>query len=100
MLTLIYTRRGPMRKTTLVLLLLGVFVTGLAQRPASDNQFIRAEAPVIALTHVRVIDGTGAAPLEDQTIIITGGKIQSIAPSASATVPPNAQTLDLKGYSV
>lgn len=89
-----------MKITTLLLLLLGISNLALAQRPASDSQFIRAEAPVIALTHVRVIDGTGAAPLEDQTVIIADGKIQSIAPSASATVPPTAQTLDLKGYTV
>ena len=89
-----------MKTTTLLFLLLSVFVTGLAQRPSSDNQFIRVEAPVIALTHVRVIDGTGAAPLEDQTIIITDGKIQSIATSTNATMPLNAQVLDLKGYTV
>src|ERR1700737_4296875 len=66
-------------KTTSTLLLLFTVVIGcLAQTPPSDRQqFIRVEAPVVALTHVRVIDGTGAAPLEDQTIVITGGKIQS-----------------------
>jgi len=47
-----------------------------------------------------VIDGTGTAPLEDQTIVIADGKIQSIAPTASAKVQAGAQILDLKGYSV
>jgi imidazolonepropionase-like amidohydrolase len=80
---------------------LSVSISVLAQGPAGDRQqFIRAEAPVIALTHVRVIDGTGAAPLEDQTIVIAEGKIKSVAPSATATVPSGAQTLDLKGYTV
>ena len=55
---------------------------------------------MIALTRVRVIDGTGAAPKEDQTIIISGGKIQSVEPSASAKTPANAETLDLNGYTV
>src|SRR5207249_6804947 len=41
-----------------------------------------------------------AAPLEDQTIMIADGKIQSIAPTASAKVQPGAQILDLKGYTV
>jgi len=73
----------------------------LAQAPTSElQQFIRVDAPVIALTHVRVIDGTGAAPLEDQTIVISDGKIQSIASAASAKVHPSAQILDLKGYTV
>src|SRR4051794_9053164 len=72
----------------------------LAQSPQPDRQFIRVDAPVVALTHVRIIDGTGAAPSEDQTIVISEGKIQSIAPSASAKIPANATVLDLKDRSV
>ena len=64
------------------------------------RQFIRTEAPVIALTRVRVIDGTGAAVKDDQTIIISEGKIQSVQPGASANIPANAQRLDLNGYTV
>jgi len=86
--------------TTVLLLLLSVFAVGQAQAPGDRQQFIRVDAPLVALVHVRVIDGTGAAPLEDQTIILAAGKIQSIAPSTNATVPANAQTLDLKGYTV
>lgn len=90
-----------MRIVKTVILLFVVFVNCLAQTPQSERQqFIRTEAPLIALTHVRVIDGTGAAPLEDQTIVIADGKIKSISTSASANVPANAQTLDLKGYTV
>ena len=90
-----------MKITTVLFLLLTVSITCLAQGPAADRQqFIRVEAPVVALTHVRVIDGTGATPLDDQTIVITDGKIQSIAPSTTATVPTGTQTLDLKGYTV
>src|SRR3989441_5299311 len=92
---------NSMKTTTALLLLLSVFNTCLAQTPQPDRQqFIRVEAAVIALTHVRVIDGTGAAPLEDQTLVITDGKIQSIAPTASAKVQSGAQILDLQGYTV
>src|SRR6266480_264321 len=90
-----------MKITITLFLLFIISVVGLAQGPQSDRQqFIRAEAPLVALTHVRVIDGTGAAPIEDQTIVITEGKIQSITPSTTATVPASAQLLDLKGYTV
>src|SRR5437899_6805676 len=90
-----------MKTITAVVLLLAIFVASLAQAPQSDRQqFIRVEAPVIALTHVRVIDGTGAAPLEDRTIVIADGKIASVSASAGANVPANAQTLDLKGYTI
>jgi imidazolonepropionase-like amidohydrolase len=90
-----------MRTTTALFLLFITFIVCLAQGPPADRQqFIRVEAPVIALTHVRVIDGTGAAPLEDQTIVIVDNKIQSVRPSITATVPAGAQVLDLKGYTV
>jgi len=89
-----------MKTTTTLLFLLSVCVTVSAQAPPDRQQFIRVEAPTIALTHVRVIDGTGAAPLEDQTVVIADGKIQSVRPSATTTVPAGAQTLDLKGYTV
>ncbi|MFN2531683.1 MAG: amidohydrolase family protein [Pyrinomonadaceae bacterium] len=71
----------------------------LAQTP-ERQQFIRVEAPVIALIHVRVIDGAGTPAREDQTILISGGKIQSVQASASAQIPTGAKTLDLPGYTV
>ncbi|HEY2964572.1 MAG TPA: amidohydrolase family protein [Pyrinomonadaceae bacterium] len=74
-------------------------IPALGQAP-DRQQFIRVEAPVIALTHVRVIDGTGAAPRDDQTIVISGGKIQLLGPTASTTYPADARTLDLNGYTV
>jgi imidazolonepropionase-like amidohydrolase len=90
-----------MKITTIFFLLFTAFIRCLAQTPPSDRQqFIRTEAPVIALTHIRVIDGTGAAPLEDQTVVIANSKIQTLGPSLTATVPVGAQVLDLKGYTV
>jgi imidazolonepropionase-like amidohydrolase len=62
--------------------------------------FVKVDTPTVALTHVRVIDGTGAAAREDQTLVISKGKIESVSAAASATVPKDAQVLDLHGYSV
>ena len=88
-----------MKTTFRIFPLLFCFViNSFAQAP--DRQFIRTDARIVALTHVRVIDGTGAAPKDDQTIVISEGKIQSVEPAASANIPANAQTLDLKGYTV
>ena len=61
--------------------------------------FITVNAPVIALQHVRVIDGTGAAPVENQTVIIDHGKIAGVSP-ASTPIPSGAQALDLSGATV
>jgi imidazolonepropionase-like amidohydrolase len=92
---------NSMKTTTVLFLLFSTFISCPAQTPQSERQqFIRVEAPVVALAHVRVIDGTGAAPRADQTIVIAEGKIQSVGPSTSANVPAAAQILDLKGYTV
>ncbi len=87
-----------MKRLPFLSLFLFCAVSAFAQ--AQDRQFIRTDAKVVALANVRVIDGTGGAPKEDQTIIISDGKIQSVEPAASARIPANAQTLDLKGYTV
>lgn len=77
--------------------------TALAQAPAMPPEvakFVRVKAPVVALTHVRVIDGTGAPARDDQTIVIAGGKIQAVGSAASTAIPAGAQVLDLTGYTV
>ena len=87
------------------LLLAPIVVVGLAaqQRPALTNAvraFVSIEAPLIALTHARVIDGTGAAPRENQTLIINNGVITAMGSSVSTDVPAGAHTIDLTGKSV
>jgi imidazolonepropionase-like amidohydrolase len=54
---------------------------------------------VTALTHVRVIDGTGGTPLEDATIVIEGNHIAAIR-SGTDAVPAAARVLDLRGDTV
>jgi imidazolonepropionase-like amidohydrolase len=67
---------------------------------AETRKFISVQAPAIAITHVRVIDGTGAAPLNDQTLVIRGGKIEAMGDAAKITVPAGATVLDRAGYTV
>ena len=78
-------------------------ITAEQARPTLSNAvraYVSIDAPLIALTHARVIDGTGAPPREDQTLIIGDGIITAIGSSASTAVPPDAQTIDLTGKSV
>ena len=75
-------------------------VSAFGQVPSDLQQFIRVNAPMIALTNVRVIDGTGVAPLENQTILIENGKISLVGPTAATTFPGGTRTLDLPGYTV
>src|SRR5258705_11116899 len=74
-----------------------------AQRPtlsAAVKQYIAVDTPVVALTHVRVIDGTGAAPKEDQTLIIRDGNIALVGAARSTKLPDGAQVMDLTGKSI
>jgi imidazolonepropionase-like amidohydrolase len=70
-----------------------------AQSP-EVRKFIAVEAPVVALTHVRVVDGTGAAPLDDRTIVLSGARISQFGPAAKVTIPAGARVLDLGGHTV
>ena len=69
-----------------------------AQQPPSA--FIVENAPVIAFTHARVIDGTASPAQADQTLILNNGTIADVGPSASVTVPPGARVIDLSGKTV
>src|SRR6266704_6036545 len=62
--------------------------------------FVKEDAPVVALTHVRVIDGTGAVPRTDQTLVIANGKITAMGDAASTKIPEGAKVMDLSGYTV
>jgi imidazolonepropionase-like amidohydrolase len=64
------------------------------------TSFVVENAPVIALIHARVIDGTGAAPLEDQTVVINAGRIVALGPAPSISVPAGARAIDLRGKTI
>jgi imidazolonepropionase-like amidohydrolase len=66
-----------------------------AQQP---DPMIAVNAPVVALTHARVIDGRGRAPLENQTLILRDGKIAALG--ADLKIPDGATVLDLTGKTV
>ncbi len=74
-----------------------------AQRPAigSDaRQYVVVEAPVVALTNVTIIDGTGTAPKTGQTIVLSGNRIQAVGAVGSVAIPAGARVLDLAGHTV
>jgi imidazolonepropionase-like amidohydrolase len=73
----------------------------LAQVPPGLKPYISEEAQAWVLTHARVIDGTGAAPAEDQRIDIEGGKITRVqSAKLKNAYPPGAKILDLTGKTV
>src|SRR5271155_5367143 len=67
------------------------FVAGVAMaqpQPAPET---------VALTHATVIDGTGAAPIADATVLIRGGKIAAVYASGNQPALSGARVEDLAG---
>jgi len=58
--------------------------------------FVHVPGGQIAIQHLRIIDGTGAAPIDDATLLIDGAKIGAILPAGSA-VPAGYRVLDGTG---
>ena len=90
----------------MLLRLLALFAAGLfaaSQPPQFSNavrNFIKVDAPVVALTNARVIDGTGGPVKANQTLVIRGGNIAALGDAGSVAVPEGAATIDLAGKSV
>ena len=54
----------------------------------------------LVLENVRVIDGSGASPIERARIVIEGGRISRIGPPSTVSVPAQAETIDLSGKTI
>src|SRR5438094_3083613 len=83
---------------------LTLLLTLVAQRPdsfaAGVREYITVDTSVVALTHVLLVDGTGAAPKTDQTVVLRAGRIAAVGPAASVPVPAGARVLDMSGSTV
>jgi len=67
-------------------------------RPEAVARYVKVDAPLVALTNVQVVDGTGVAPVAGATIVIRDGVIEAVGPDVVA--PPGAEVLDLHGHTV
>jgi len=79
----------PLRLLSRVLLLLLASLTVHAQVPELSKavqELVRVNAGKVVLSHVRIIDGTGAPAVEDQNVMIEGGKVTAIQPGADVQV--------------
>jgi imidazolonepropionase-like amidohydrolase len=80
------------------LLTLAACATENSSAPASDAQVPGGAA--IALTGARVIDGTGATPIEDATLVISDGVVLAVGPAASVQIPDGATRVDVSGKTI
>lgn len=71
-----------------------------SQLSPAVRAYVQVAAPVVALAHVQVIDGTGAAPRQDQTVLMRDGRIAAVGAAAEVAIPAGAKVLDLRGDTV
>ena len=87
-----------------VVFILAFAPTAFAQRAAKlgpdAQKYVKYDANRIVLTHVRVIDGTGAVPQEDRNIVIENGRISAIQAGADVTSSSGETVLSLRGDTV
>lgn len=66
---------------------------------AQTSGRITPEPPVgkgtVVLKAARLIDGTGAAAINNAVVVVTDNMITAVGPAGSVTVPANARTIDL-----
>lgn len=85
-------------RITMLLAALALRLGAHSPAPSAElRQYLKVEAPVVALVHARVVDGTGAPAREDQTLLLRGGRIEAMGYPA---VPKEALVLDLTGHTV
>ena len=59
-----------------------------------------SRAPTLAITGATLIDGTGAAPVEDAAVVIHKGRIVAAGPRAKVKIPHGAQIVDAQGKTI
>jgi len=85
------------RPTIAISVLLGCAALAMPQAQQRDTP---SASRVKAFTGARVIDGTDRPPIDNATIVVSDGKIVSVAPAARAQVPANAERISLAGKTV
>lgn len=87
---------------SVLLLLLAGPLAGQERPVVTDSlrPYLAVDEEVYALTGVRVVDGTAAAPREDQTVVVRGARIESVGPRATTPIPEGARVLDLPDRTV
>lgn len=91
-----------MRLTVCLIALVAIPGHAQAQTELSrqTREFVSVDAPVVVLAGGRVIDGTGAPAMENQTIVIRDGVIVAVGDAGAVDVPDGAEILDLSGRTV
>lgn len=85
-------------------LAVALVLAGVGTAPISAQsrfaEFIAVDPGAVALTNVKLIDGTGAPAREGMTIVLDGDRIAAVGPTGQVAIPSGANVLDLSGHTV
>jgi imidazolonepropionase-like amidohydrolase len=89
-----------MKSLDVTLLLFSWAGAVLAQSDNAQQSLVREPSALIAITHVVLIDGTGAAAKPDQTVILHDGRIENLGASTTLAPPAGARVIDGTGHTL
>lgn len=76
------------------------FLKGSAQLLPVNDQEISTGDKRVAITNIRIIDGTGVVPIESGTVLVSGTKILAVGEADEVSIPEDAEILDGTGMTV
>ena len=69
------------------------------QAPERES-FIAVDAAEILITNVKIIDGTGVVPRDNQTVLIRNGRIIAIGDAGTVSASADAEVIDGSGHTL
>jgi len=82
-------------KTAKLLRALGLSIAGLALASA-----VGANEGNLAFVGADIIDGTGAAVIENGVVVVSNGRIRSVGPASDVTLPEDTEVIDASGKTI
>lgn len=64
------------------------------------SQYVSVDAPVVAITGVRLVDGTGSPAVEGRTVVLRDGRITAVGPDGQVEIPDGAEVLARSGHTL
>ncbi len=80
--------------------LAGLSAQSAAQLTSAVSPFVSVDAPVVALTGAKILDGTGGPARVAQTVVIRDGRIAAVGDDGSVAIPAGAPVLDMSGHTL
>ncbi len=86
--------------TTCALFCLSAMLSAQSKLSEDVQRYVKVNSSRVVLEHVRLIDGTGKPPVEDQNVVLENGKISAIEPGTDVKAGANETVLELRGSTI